>query len=123
METLDTPNLRPAPADQAYTGSWLSIKLGIGPRELDRRRRAGELLAQPVGRGTEYVYPAWQFDAAGRPLPEIAEIVRVARERGLSDAELVALLLRRDGLTGAGRLFDSLREGRSERVLAAIRGA
>ena len=108
---------------QAYTGAWLAAKLGVEPRELDVRRRSGELLGVPLGRGTEYVYPAWQFDPAGRPLPAIARVVAAAREAGLSDAELADLLARRDGMTGRTRLLDALRTGREEHVVGEIRRA
>ena len=108
---------------QAYSGAWLATKLGVEPRELDVRRRSGEVLGIPVGRGVEYVYPAWQFDAAGRPLAAIPRVIAAAREAGLSATELGDLLQRRDGMTGRTRLLDALRAGREERVLAAIRGA
>ena len=99
------------------------MKLGIEPRELDVRRRAGELLGVPVDGSSDFEYPAWQFDERGRPLPELAQVVRAARAAGLRDAELADLLHRRDGITGPGRLVDALREGRVERVLDAIRAA
>jgi hypothetical protein len=106
-----------------YSGSWLAIKLGLEPRELDRLRRAGEYVAVRAsgGRETDYLYPAWQLDAAGRPLPGVAELVRAARERGLDDEQLVALMLRREGLTGSSHLADAFRAGHRERVLAAVR--
>lgn len=112
-----------AEAGQAYSGAWLAMKLGIEPRELDVRRRAGELLGVPVGRGLEYLYPAWQFDASGRPLPVVARVIAAAREAGLSDAELGELLQRRDGMTGTTRLLDALREGREEHVISSVRRA
>jgi hypothetical protein len=118
-----TRETRPAGAEQVFTGSWLAIKLGVEPRELDRRRRAGELLAYRAERGTDHVYPAWQLDTAGRPLPGVAELVRTAREAGLSDEQLVEILRRRDGLTGQTRLADTFRAGRTGHVLAAVRAA
>jgi hypothetical protein len=105
------------------TGAWLAMKLGIEPRVLDVRRRAGELLAVPAEDGADYLYPAWQFDNAGRPLPVVARVVAAGREAGLDDRALYELLLRRDGMTGEGRLLDSLRAGREDRVLEAIRAA
>jgi hypothetical protein len=99
------------------------MKLGIEPLELDRRRRAGELVALPEPDGTGYLYPAWQFDHAGRPLPVLGRILAAAREAGLDGPQLDALLERREGLTGSTRLVDALREGRDEHVLAAIRAA
>ena len=107
----------------SFSGAWLAMKLGVEPRELDVRRRAGDLLGVPEDGSGEYVYPAWQFDEDGRPLPEIARVVRAAREAGLRDRQLADLLHRRDGMTGSGRLLDALREGRVDRVLDAIRAA
>ncbi|MDQ3856905.1 MAG: hypothetical protein M3327_00410 [Actinomycetota bacterium] len=108
---------------EAYSGAWLAAKLGVEPRELDVRRRSGELLGVPVGPGTEYLYPAWQFDPAGQPLPAIARVVAAAREAGLGETELADLLWRRDGMMGSTRLLDALRAGREEPVIAEIRRA
>lgn len=123
MQTADPRLVRPVSAEVTYSGSWLAIKLGLEPRELDRLRRAGEYVAVRAsgGRETDYLYPAWQLDAAGRPLPGVAELVRAARERGLDDEQLVSLMLRREGLTGSSRLANAFRAGHRERVLAAVR--
>jgi hypothetical protein len=104
-----------------FTGAWLAMRLGVEPRRLDVRRRTGELLGVPTDDGTDYAYPSWQFDQSGQPLPGLARVIQAARAAGLSDEGLYALLLRRDGMTGKGQLFDALRDGREDRVLAAIR--
>jgi len=112
------------PTPSYISGAWLAIKLGVDPRALDARRRAGELLAVPAPeKGGDFLYPMWQFDDAGQPLPAIARLVEAARAASLSDVELHDLLHRRDGMTGSGRLLDHVREGRDERVLEAIRSA
>ena len=123
MQTVDPRLVRPVSAEVTYTGAWLAIKLGLEPRELDRRRRAGEYVAVRAsgGRETDYLYPAWQLDAAGRPLPGVSELVRAARERGLDDEQLVSLMLRREGLTGSSRLCDAFRAGHADRVIAVVR--
>jgi hypothetical protein len=46
-----------------------------------------------------------------------------AREAGLEESGLLALLRRRVGLMGGGRFLDLLFEGRSDTVVAAIRSA
>ena len=107
--------------EDAFTGAWLAVKLGIEPRELDARRRAGELLGVPREGGGDYVYPTWQLGPDGRPLAALGRVIQAARAAGLGDGDLYELLLRRDGLTGSGRLVDALREGREERVLDVIR--
>lgn len=106
-----------------YSGAWLAMKTGVEPRAIDARRRAGELLGIPAGKGVDYLYPSWQFDESGEALPGIARIVQAGRQAGLDDQGLHDLLQRRDGLTGPGRLFDSVREGRTERALEVIRAA
>jgi hypothetical protein len=115
--------MSPGAADHAIPGTWLAMRLGIDPRELDIRRRAGELFAFPSADGREYLYPAWQLDERGRPLPAVVRVVQAARAAGLDGQALNDLLLRRDGMTGSGRLIDRVREGHEERVLAAIRTA
>ena len=111
------------PEGDAFTGSWLASRLGVEPRALDVRRRAGELLAVRDPSRADYVYPVWQFDRNLEPLPAVGRFVRAAREAGLDDEALHELLLRRDGLTGRGRLVEALRMGREEYVLGVIRSA
>ena len=118
--------MRPVPArsDTVHTGAWLASRLGLEPRKLDVRRRAGELLAVPAGDDPDdWVYPSWQFDRAYQPLPAVTRVLRAAREAGLSAQELDAILQRRDGLTSTHRLVDSLVEGREDHVLEAVRSA
>lgn len=107
----------------SYASAWLAAKLGVEPRLLDARRRAGEVLAVRPEGATDYRYPIWQFDADGEPLPAIPRVVQAAREAGIDDRALYELLQRRDGLTGPGKLLDAVREGRLDRVLAVIRSA
>jgi hypothetical protein len=110
--------------DAAYTGAWLSSRLGLEPRKLDVRRRSWELLAVPADEdASDWLYPSWQFDREFRTLPAVGRVLGAARDAGLSAQELDAILQRRDGLTGTHRLVDSLVEGREEHVLAVIRTA
>jgi hypothetical protein len=123
-ETLDPTRrrVRPTPPGALLRGSWLAIKLGVEPRVLDARRRAGELLAVPEEHGDDHLYPMWQFGPDGRVLPAAARALAAARAAGLDQDELYALLRRRH-MTGGGRLLDALREGREEPVLEAIRAS
>ena len=109
-------------AAESLSGSWLSTRLGIGTQRLDAMRRAGELLGVRRAGGQEYLYPAWQFDPEGKPLPVVARLLETSRENGLSDDRLYEVLTSRSGLSGPGRLADALREGREEYVLGVVRG-
>jgi hypothetical protein len=111
-----------APPD-SLSASWLAVRLGVEPRKIEATRRAGELIAHRPEGAHEYYYPVWQFDEDWRPLPIVPRIVRTAREVGLSENRLYALLNARSGLRGEGRLADALREGRVDHVLSAIRAA
>src|SRR4029077_3796188 len=93
------------------------------PLKLEALRRDGEVIAfRPAG-AREHYYPLWQFDEEGNPLPIVKRLVVEARERGLSDNRLYEVLSARAGLGGDKRLADSLREGRADHVLDAIRNA
>lgn len=59
---------------------------------------------------------------AGGTIPRgVRDAVEAAQAAGLSEARLVALLRRRVGLVGGGRLLDLLLEGSSDYVLDAVR--
>jgi hypothetical protein len=113
---------------QAITGDglttqWLASRLGVAPELVDQRRRAGEILGVRRPGSASHWYPAWQWDDDFEPRPEIARVIQTARQAGLRDERLYELLTARAGLTGDDRLVDSLREGREDHVLAAIRAA
>ena len=113
-------------AEESLSGSWLSTRLGVGTQRLDAMRRGGELLGVRRPGGQDYLFPAWQFGADGKPRAILPRLIAAARERGLSDDRLYEFLTRRAGLSSAGlsgtsRLADALREGRDDDVLAAVR--
>jgi|SRR5579884_2347099 len=105
----------------ALPGSWLASRLGVDSREIERLRERGELLA--VEDQGEWLYPVWQFGPGGKVPAGVREAVKAAKAVGLDEARLVALLRRRVGVVGAGRLLDLLFEGRSDFVVAAVRAA
>ena len=109
--------------DDTLSASWLASRFAIEPFKLEAMRRDGEVIAfRPAG-AREYHYPLWQFDDEGTPLPVIPRLVREARERGLRGNRLYEILSARAGLGGDKRLADSLRDGRVDHVLDAIRSA
>ena len=110
-------------AEESLSGSWLSSRLGVGTQRLDAMRRAGELLGVPRPGGSDFLYPAWQFQPDGRPLPVIERLVRAGRGAGLTDERLYEVLAARAGISGDARLADALREGKDEYVLSVVRGA
>ena len=109
--------------EESLSRPWLAARLGVASAQVDRMRRAGELLGvRPEGRW-EHLYPAWQFDAEGKPLASVRRVVRAARENGLGEAELYQVLRRRAGLTGQRTLVDVLLDGEEAHVLSAVRAA
>jgi hypothetical protein len=104
-------------------GSWVSSRLAVDARELEKIRERGELFAVPGEGSSEWFYPAWQFGPGGTIPEGVREAVATARTVGLSEAGLVALLRRRVGLLNGGRFLDLLFEGRSDYVRGAIRRA
>jgi hypothetical protein len=111
-----------APPD-SLSASWLAVSLGVEPRKIEAMRRAGELIAYRPDNAHEHYFPVWQFDADWRPHSIVPQLVKAAREAGLSDNRLYALLNSRSGIGGDRKLADALREGRSDHVLNAIRTA
>jgi hypothetical protein len=105
---------------QALSASWLSTKWGIDTVKINAMRRAGELVAVRPAGSHEWRYPAWQFGPDGNVRPEVAQVLEAARRRGVRPERLYAILERRSGMTGGGRLRDDLLEGRIEHVLATI---
>jgi hypothetical protein len=97
--------------------------LAVDPARLDAMRRGGELIAVREAGSTEWRYPAWQFEH-GRPRAGIARVVQAARDAGMDESRLHALLTTPLGLRSEGRtLVDLLTEGREDEVVSAIREA
>ncbi len=111
-------------APDVLSASWLASRTAVEPFRLEAMRRAGELIAYRPEGAREHYYPVWQFDEEWRPLAAVPTIVREGRERGLNDNRIYEVLNARAGLgTGRRRLGESLREGRVDHVLEAIRSA
>jgi hypothetical protein len=110
-ETLTTP----------LPASWLASRLRLDGAEIERLRQQGELFAVRPGDSGEWLYPAWQFGPRGTVPQGVRDAVRAARAAGLAEDRLIALLRRRVGLIGGGRLLDLLFEGRADTVIDAIR--
>jgi hypothetical protein len=109
--------------ERALTTSWLAAKLGTQSGRIDAMRRAGQLYAVRRPGEQDWLYPSWQFDENGRPLPFVERLMRTAREAGLDGDELEAVLNRRAGLVGGRRLVDLIRSGAEEHVLDVVAAA
>jgi hypothetical protein len=108
---------------ETLPATWLAERAAVDPAKIDALRRAGELIAVREPGSTEWRYPAWQFDN-GKPRTGIARVVAAARDCGLDDGELYAVLTSPLGLRGEGRtLVDLLLEGREDEVVTAVRAA
>ena len=108
---------------ETLPATWLAERAAVDPAKIDALRRAGELIAVRDPGSTEWRYPAWQFDN-GQPRPGIARVVAAARDVGLDDAKLYAVLTSPLGLRDEGRtLVDLLLEGREDEVVTAVRAA
>jgi hypothetical protein len=117
MTTIDSS------PDRALSASWLSTRWGVDTVRINAMRRAGELLAVRAPGSHEWQYPSWQFDGDGKVKGDVARILAAAREQRIGSENLNAILQRRSGLTGGGRLLDELLAGRVEYVLSAVRNA
>jgi hypothetical protein len=109
--------------DPALTTSWLAAKLGTQSGRIEAMRRAGQLYATRRPGEQDYLFPAWQFDENGRPLPFVERLMRTAREAGLEDRELDEVLHRKAGLVGGRRLVDLIGTGAEEHILDVVASA
>jgi len=100
--------------------TWLAERLAVEPAKIDALRRSGELIAVREPGSTEWLYPAWQFEA-WKPRRGVTRVVGAAREAGVDETHLYDLLTTPLGLTGRRRLVDLLHEGREDEVIEAVR--
>jgi hypothetical protein len=101
-----------------FTSEQVARHLGISRQAVDKRRRAGRLLAFSTGR-RGYVYPAWQL-AHGGVLPGIESVLA---DLAIRDPWMQAAFF----VSGDPRLEDTtpleaLRKGQIEAVCRAARG-
>ncbi len=102
--------------------SWIAWRPERAPDSLADLRRSGEVLAIRPG-SEDLLYPSWQFDDAGRPLPVVARLVSAARERGIDERRLYEVLTMQTGLTARRRTFELMRNGGEAHALAVVRAA
>lgn len=97
----DSAALRRARA--ATESVWNSIEQEWGllnPDEVDQREGEVRIAIRRNGRT---VFPGFQFDAAGRPLPWVAPLMELARERGHSPEDVMLWVVAPTTFLGAER--------------------
>lgn len=99
----------------AWTVDQVASHLGLSRQAVDKRRKAGKLLALTVGR-RGYLYPSWQFSRHG-VLPSWETILRTLAAHD-PWAQMIFMLTPSDRL-GDQKPLDALRHGRVDEVKAA----
>jgi hypothetical protein len=101
------------------SGQEFADALGISRQAIDKRRRAGDLLAVPTGSG-DWRYPWWQLQE-GRVLPGFEEVMVALGE--LSPWSRMDFFLSSNERLGGRRPLDALRKGGREEVDFVIQSA
>jgi len=100
-----------------FTGSEMAQLLRISRQAVDKRRRAGRLLAVELGR-RRWLYPAWQV-VDGHALAGIEETLAALREWPAWTK--MAFFLSGDSRLGGDSPLAALRRGRVEEAVRAAR--
>jgi len=98
------------------TASQVAEILGITRQAVDKRRRAGQLIALSIGR-RGYAYPLWQFETTGKTLAGLESVLDALRDH---DSWMqLSFMLNPNSRLDDRRPLDLLREGEIERVREA----
>ena len=99
------------------TSSEMAAALGVSRQAIDKRRRAGHLLAFEVAK-RGYLYPAWQLTSAGLLLPGLVDVLEaLPNDSPWADARF--FLSGNLRLRNGRRPLDLLRRGEIEPVVRA----
>lgn len=71
-------------ARRRASADWLdaasvAVRLGMVPGDVTALRKTGELLAVWLPSDQRFLYPTWQFDDRGNPIPEVAALLALLR--------------------------------------------
>jgi len=99
----------------ALTASQVAEALGISRQMVDKRRRAGKLLAVTTGRHG-YRYPVWQLDESG-VVPALEDVLKVLAPH--DEWMQVAFFVSKDPRLANRTPLDALKAGDSDAVLDA----
>jgi len=102
----------------ALTASEVAKVLDISRQAVDKRRKAGQLLAVELPK-RGLLYPAWQLGETGAPLPGFAQVLAALRDHD-PWAQARFFVTSNDRLNDQ-RPLDLLREGALTPVLTAAR--
>lgn len=105
--------------DGTASGQELADALGISRQAVDKRRRAGDLLAVPTGSG-DWRYPWWQLKE-GKVLPGFEEVMAALGQ--LSPWSRMDFFLSPDERLSGRRPLDALRKGEKGEVDFVIQSA
>jgi hypothetical protein len=107
--------------DESLTVAQIRDELKLSRQRLKQLRDEDRLFAVDIPYQKGLVYPAWQFEASGRPRAAMQPLIRAAREAGL-DALGFHLLMtgKREGGRVGVQLLD---DGREELALGLVRAA
>jgi hypothetical protein len=104
-----------------WTAAQVAAALGITRQGVDWRRSHHHLLSVHHPGRRAWMYPSWQFEAAGA-LPGLPQVLARLREGGQQDWSALAFFLNHD-LNLGERPLDRLRRGDVESVEARARAA
>lgn len=107
---------------QCVTDTELRADLGVTLRTMQRRRRAGEILAIVTPRPRVVFYPRWQFDLEWRVAPIVPSLIELAAEVQLTHLAVHLILTNPYASFGPLPLSDYI-ETREDDVLTVIAAA
>lgn len=84
VHPADPPHDEYEEARRSASADWLdaasvAARLGKVPREVTALRKAGKLLAVWLPSDHRFLYPTWQFDERGNPIPEVVALLALLR--------------------------------------------
>lgn len=103
----------------ALSADDVRTMLGISRQAVDKRRRAGRLLAVELPRRGLF-YPAWQFTPAGSTLSGMTEILAALRKHQVDGWAQLRFFLSLNDRLGGRRPIDVIGEGDVDAVLEAV---
>lgn len=108
---------------ECLPASLVQKGLGVSRQRLHQLVKAGRLVAVLTRDRRSSLYPAWQFAAAGTPLPGLATVIAAAHAAEMDPETLHFFMVEPDERLGGGMPADLLAVGEGDRVAALLRSA